>query len=184
MKPLEVWTCQRAENLRRSHRKFKKITTQQKWYRRRADKLSAAAAARRSTKSGGGGAHKLSAAAARRGRRTALSLTSGDPVITTSIGFCSDGCGDRQSNYSAAASKNSHAAILGSHVTFIGTIFRTAWAVEEIYLLMRRGIGVGKGETDEWEESGREEGGSVGKSHMNGEGRGDGGRRVLLRGCS
>src|SRR6218665_1798570 len=73
MKPLEVWTCQRAENLKKNHRKFQKITTQQKWYRRRADKLLAAAAAgRRSTKGGGGGAHKLSAAAARRGRRTAL----------------------------------------------------------------------------------------------------------------
>src|SRR6218665_1405551 len=65
MKPLEVWTCQRAENLRRSHRKFKKITTQQKWYRRRADKLSAAGAARRSTKSGGGGAHKNAGGAGR-----------------------------------------------------------------------------------------------------------------------
>src|SRR6218665_459718 len=83
MKPLEVWTCQRAENLkRRSHRKFPKKTTQQQWYRRRADKLSAAAAARPSKKIRGGGAHKLSAAAAptncrrrrRRGRRTALIL--------------------------------------------------------------------------------------------------------------
>src|SRR6218665_533357 len=73
MKPLEVWTCQRADNLKKSS-KIPKITTQQQWYRRRADKLSAAAAAaRRSTKVGGGGAHKLSAAAAaRRGRRTAL----------------------------------------------------------------------------------------------------------------
>src|SRR6218665_1030453 len=72
MKPLDVWTCQRAENLKKKSSKFQKITTQQKWYRRRADKLSAAAAARRSKKDGGGGAHKLSAAAARRGRRTAL----------------------------------------------------------------------------------------------------------------
>src|SRR6218665_3690673 len=72
MKPLEVWTCQRAENLKKKSSKIPKITTQQQWYRRRADKLSAAAAARRSTKVGGGGAHKLSAAA-RRGRRTALS---------------------------------------------------------------------------------------------------------------
>src|SRR6218665_578663 len=76
MKPLEVRTCQRAENLKGSHRKFQKITTQQQWYRRRADKLSAAAA-RRSTKVGGGGAHKLSAAA-RRGRRTALPQNSPD----------------------------------------------------------------------------------------------------------
>src|SRR6218665_561087 len=49
MKPLEVWTCQRAENLKKKSSKIpKKITTQQQWYRRRADKLSAAAA-RRST---------------------------------------------------------------------------------------------------------------------------------------
>src|SRR6218665_670572 len=72
MKPLEVWTCQRAENLKKKSSNIPKITTQQKWYRRRADQLSAAAAARRSTKVGGGGAHQLSAAAARRGRRTAL----------------------------------------------------------------------------------------------------------------
>src|SRR6218665_3444554 len=72
MNPLEVWTCQRAENFKKKSSKIPKITTQQQWYRRRADKLSAAAA-RRSTKVGGGGAHKLSAA--RRGRRTALLAT-------------------------------------------------------------------------------------------------------------
>ena len=73
MKPLEVWTCHRAENLKNKLSKIPKITTQQQWYWLRAVKLSAAAAAtRRSTKVGGGGAHKLSAAA-RRGRRTVLS---------------------------------------------------------------------------------------------------------------
>src|SRR6218665_3179123 len=77
----ETWNHWRSEpargqrTYRRSHRKFPKITTQQKWYRRRADKISAAA--RPTTKvGGGGGAHKLSAAAARHGRRTALVLAS------------------------------------------------------------------------------------------------------------
>src|SRR6218665_3189403 len=74
MKPLEVWTCQWAENLKRKSSKIPKITTQQQWNRRRADKLSAAAAARRSTKVGGGGAHKLSAAAARRGAQLYFNL--------------------------------------------------------------------------------------------------------------
>src|SRR6218665_1069921 len=60
MKPLEVWTCQRAENLKKKSSKIPKITTQQQWYLRRADKLSAEAARRSTTV--GGGAHKLSAA--------------------------------------------------------------------------------------------------------------------------
>src|SRR6218665_2647376 len=62
MKPLEVWTCQRAENFKKKLSKIPKNNYEQQWYRRRAYKLSAAAA-RRSTKVGGGGAHKLSAAA-------------------------------------------------------------------------------------------------------------------------
>src|SRR6218665_4048053 len=95
MKPLEDWTCQRAENLKKKSSKIPKnnyaATTVSAGgpqnnigggprHKKKAgapkispDKLSAAA--RRSTKVGGGhklSAHKLSAAAARRGRRTAL----------------------------------------------------------------------------------------------------------------
>src|SRR6218665_3107306 len=62
MKPSEVLTCQRAENLKKKSSKIPKNNYA-------ATMISAA---RRSTKVGGGGAHKLSAAAARRGRRTAL----------------------------------------------------------------------------------------------------------------
>src|SRR6218665_1654758 len=53
----ETWNHWRSEpargqrTLKRSHRKFPKITTQQQWYRRPAEKLSAAA--RRSTNVGG-----------------------------------------------------------------------------------------------------------------------------------
>src|SRR6218665_3691609 len=65
MKPLEVWTCQRAENLKKKSSKIPKNNYAAKMV----------SAARRSTKVGGGGAHKLSAAAARRGRRTALACS-------------------------------------------------------------------------------------------------------------
>src|SRR6218665_2795662 len=40
MKPLEVWTCQRAENLKKKSSKIPKITTQQQWYRRRRRRLA------------------------------------------------------------------------------------------------------------------------------------------------
>src|SRR6218665_673779 len=59
MKPLEVWTCQRAENLKKTSSKIQKNNYAATMVSARADKLSAAA--RRSTKVGG--AHKLSAAA-------------------------------------------------------------------------------------------------------------------------
>jgi len=61
MKPLEVWTCQRAENLKKKSSKIQKNSYAATMVSARADKLSAAAA-RRSTKVGGG-ADKLSAAA-------------------------------------------------------------------------------------------------------------------------
>src|SRR6218665_323163 len=69
MKPLEVWTCQRAENLKKLSNipKNNYAATMVSAARRKiigggADKLSAAAA-RRSTKVCGGGAHKFSTAA-------------------------------------------------------------------------------------------------------------------------
>ena len=61
MKPLEVWTCQRAENLKKKSSKIPQNNYA----------ATLVSAARRQI-IGGGGAHKLSAAAARRGRRTAL----------------------------------------------------------------------------------------------------------------
>src|SRR6218665_2473085 len=63
MKPLEVWTCQRAENLKKKLSKIQKNNYAATMVSAARRKLSAAAA-RRSTKVGGG-ANKLSAAAAR-----------------------------------------------------------------------------------------------------------------------
>src|SRR6218665_3910961 len=91
MKPLECWTCQRADNLKKKSSKIPKnnyaatmvsaarrqnigdggTPPNKNKPRRRADKLSATAA-RRSTKVGAGGAHKMLAAAAHGSRWTVI----------------------------------------------------------------------------------------------------------------
>src|SRR6218665_2774458 len=86
MKPLEVWTCQRAENLKKKSSKIPKNNYPATMVSAAIKLSAAAAAARRSTK-GGGGAHKLSAAAARRGRRTAL-LQTRRPTRTSEWNNC------------------------------------------------------------------------------------------------
>src|SRR6218665_2964041 len=76
MKPLEVWTCQRAENLKKSSKipKINYAATMVSAARRQIIGGGGGGApihkkrrggGPRSTKVGGGGAHKLSAAAAR-----------------------------------------------------------------------------------------------------------------------
>src|SRR6218665_2273030 len=76
MKPLEVWTCQRAENLKKKSSKIPKHNYAAKMVSaaRRQNIGGGGGGAPNNKKRGGGGAQKLSAAAARRGRRTALVL--------------------------------------------------------------------------------------------------------------